>query len=131
VAVRTDGNLQIEVVDGKTPSGRMFWSRHYYVLPFEVHSSQTSLIFQAKRFLSHLQEEQPRTHDSVYRSRNPIFSGQILAEMLGAVCYPEFYRYSDQEVFSAPRNTLTFRLLSYLSCIVHSNCTMPRFRKIT
>ena len=30
----------------------------------------------------------------------PIHAGQILAEMLGAVCHPEFFIHSDVEVFS-------------------------------
>ena len=35
VAARTDGSLQIEVHDPESGE-RMFWPRHYYVLPLEV-----------------------------------------------------------------------------------------------
>jgi hypothetical protein len=30
-----------------------------------------------------------------------VFSGQVFAEMLAGICHEEFYRYSDQEVFTA------------------------------
>ena len=37
---------------------------------------------------------------------NPVFAGQILAEMLGGVCHPEFYKYSAQEVLPYPFDCL-------------------------
>ena len=31
-------------------------------------------------------------------TKNPVFAGQVFAEMLAGICHPEFYKNSDQEV---------------------------------
>ena len=95
-----DGCLQIEVDDPKAELGRMFWTRSYYVLPLEVSGtfSNARLTYQAKRFFREIGKDK-KTEKEIIDSKNPVFAGQVFAEMLAGICHEEYYRYSDQEVF--------------------------------
>jgi len=74
----------------------MFWPRHYYVLALEVSYHSLQALNQAKRFY----HEKKSKEEEITDLNHPVFAGQIFAEMLGAICHEEFYRYSDQEARS-------------------------------
>jgi len=68
--------------------------------------------------------------------RNPVFAGQVFAEMLAGICHEEFYRYSDQEASTTTfpalsrssifhKQLLTSRPSQYSSPTPPSGCIMP------
>ena len=61
IAARTDGSLQIEVHDPQT-GGRMWWPRHYYVLPLEVNSISRKFNHLGKTFLPRAKGQGTRDH---------------------------------------------------------------------
>ena len=64
-----------------------------------LYSAQTNLPIQAKRFSRDTKEKEIR---EITDSQHSVYTGQIFAEMLAAVCHREFYRQSDQEVRPCP-----------------------------
>ena len=72
----------------------MFWTRLYFALPLEVSHPRSQAYNQAKRFY----REEKTKEDEITDLNHPVFAGQIFAEMLGAICHPEFYEYTNQEV---------------------------------
>jgi hypothetical protein len=57
-----------------------------------------SLTFQAKRYFRETGKDKQKKESEVTDIKNPVFAGQIFAEMLAGICHPEYYKYSDQEV---------------------------------
>ena len=76
----------------------MLWPRHYYIVPLEVSSFNSKLSIKAKRFY----REKNSDKEEITNLDHPVFAGQIFAEMLGAICHEELYRYVDQEVLLLP-----------------------------
>ena len=117
VGARTDGGLQIFLPRNDKTS--IAWDRSYYEVALEAKRFFKS---QSKDGVEHISEV---TGDSIH-------SGQIFAEMLGAVCHPEFFEHSDVEVSSlCPMflNGIDSRHTSYISNIRPSNYSTPSFRK--
>lgn len=83
IGARTDGGLQI-----LNPQGSNFvaWDRSYYEIALE-----------AKRFFKTKKTKKGGEQASEVRG-NSIHAAQIFAEMLGAVCHPEFFDCVDMEV---------------------------------
>jgi hypothetical protein len=54
-------------------------------------------LIQAKRYY-HETGKAKKATGAITNLKNPVFAGQIFAEMLAGICHEEFYRYSDQEV---------------------------------
>ena len=86
IGARTDGGLQILL-----PQTESFvaWDRSYYEIALE-----------AKRFFK-TESKDGIEHISEIK-QDSIHSGQIFAEMLGAVNHPEFFDHSDVEVLPLP-----------------------------
>lgn len=87
IGSRTDGGLQIFLPQNNNTS--VAWDRSYYEVALEAKRFFKS---QTKNGVEHISEV---TGDSIH-------SGQIFAEMLGAVCHPEFFEFSDVEVRPIP-----------------------------
>jgi hypothetical protein len=104
-------------------------------------------LLQAKRYFREGKDK--KTTGEITDLQNPVFTGQIFAEMLAGICHKEFYRYSDQEV-SAPLSPFTpfphpiltssrFALLAfvdnrrsqYSSLTLHSNYITLRSHRVT
>jgi hypothetical protein len=89
------------------------WDRSYYEIALE-----------AKRFFKTKRTKSGGERVSEVKGKS-IHAGQIFAEMLGAVCHPEFFDCTDVEVYTP---FLTFlddidrRHMSYISKIPPSNC---------
>jgi hypothetical protein len=117
--------MQIEV---ETETGeRVMWVRHYYVLPLEVRSphpnqnlSPCQVNSQAKRFIS-TRKKNDEIETTELDSPSAVFAGQILAEMFGAVCYPEFFNYLDQEVTLPPPRPLCPLIQAFVILISHGS----------
>lgn len=97
IGARTDGGLQIFLrmavwllgIDPITKSH----SRYLFTIITTIKS-------QAKRFFKTKREKDGS--EKVFEVDDPddsIHAGQVFAEMLGAVCHPEFFDYCDLEVF--------------------------------
>lgn len=84
IGARTDGGLQIflPLTDGTS----LAWDRSYYEIALEAKRFFKTQINDGLECISEV------TSDSIH-------SGQIFAEMLGAVNHPEFFEYSDIEVY--------------------------------
>jgi hypothetical protein len=83
IGARTDGGLQILNPQG---NNLVAWDRSYYEIALE-----------AKRFFKTKRTKSGGERVSEVKGKS-IHAGQIFAEMLGAVCHPEFFDCTDVEV---------------------------------
>jgi hypothetical protein len=83
IGARTDGGLQIFLPQDKN---FVAWDRSYYEIALE-----------AKRFFK-TKKLKDGSHDISEVTEDSIHAGQIFAEMLGAVCHPDFFIHADVEV---------------------------------
>jgi len=63
-------------------------------------------LLQAKRFLRETGKDK-KIQGEITDLKNPVYVGQVFAEMLATTCHEEYYRYSDQEVTTPNINNHT------------------------
>jgi hypothetical protein len=75
------------------------WDRSYYEIALEVRLRLHPYLLKAKRFYK-IKRNKDGTENvtQIDDQEHSIHAGQVFAEMLGAVCHPEFFDHTDQEV---------------------------------